>query len=341
MSQPLANCPNCGAPVQFRWSSAVQTVCPFCHSILVRDDLDLKNVGQVADLPPDPSPISLLTEGTYKGKTSRCWGASFMSGNMAAGTNGTSCFRMGPAAGSPTRSCSTPSRFWSNPAPASAGSPAEVSRGGTLHFNQIDYEVATMTARATRASKASCRFPFTAKSDMLFADLRTAGRAFGTLDYSDRTPLLFLGEWVEFEELQLKNLRQFEGWAYRCESCEFSPRSRSRRPCSAPTAADRWSARLRLRADSGVPAMPDRARRLHAAAPDPAEDRGSAEPPYADDPAGIARDVHGSGTQWEAIGFQTRAVVEDGETLSGKSICCSIPIRASAISPSTTATGIS
>ena len=59
MSQPAANCPSCGAPVQFRWSSAVQTVCPFCHSILVRADLDLKNVGKVADLPPDPSPISL------------------------------------------------------------------------------------------------------------------------------------------------------------------------------------------------------------------------------------------------------------------------------------------
>ena len=40
MSSPTANCPSCGAPVTFRWSSAVQTVCPFCHSILVRDDLD-------------------------------------------------------------------------------------------------------------------------------------------------------------------------------------------------------------------------------------------------------------------------------------------------------------
>ncbi|HEY2842070.1 MAG TPA: DUF4178 domain-containing protein, partial [Bryobacteraceae bacterium] len=68
MSAPAGNCPNCGAPVQFRWSSAVQTVCPFCHSILIRDDLDLKKVGQVADLPPDPSPISLLTEGIYHGK---------------------------------------------------------------------------------------------------------------------------------------------------------------------------------------------------------------------------------------------------------------------------------
>ena len=67
MSQPTGNCPSCGAPVQFRWSSAVQTVCPFCRSILVRTDVDIQKVGQVADLPPDPSPIQLLTEGVYRG----------------------------------------------------------------------------------------------------------------------------------------------------------------------------------------------------------------------------------------------------------------------------------
>ena len=63
-----SNCPNCGAPVEFRWSGAVQTACPFCKSIIIRSDLDLKTVGKVADLPPDPSPIQLLTEGVYHGK---------------------------------------------------------------------------------------------------------------------------------------------------------------------------------------------------------------------------------------------------------------------------------
>jgi hypothetical protein len=60
-----SNCPNCGAPVSFQWSSSVQTVCPYCKSILVRTDVDLQKVGQVADLPPDSSPIQLMTEGQY------------------------------------------------------------------------------------------------------------------------------------------------------------------------------------------------------------------------------------------------------------------------------------
>src|SRR5260370_8204544 len=68
MTQPVSNCPNCGAKIVFQWSSSVQTVCQYCKSILVRTDVDLKKVGQVADLPPDSSPIQLNTEGIYRNK---------------------------------------------------------------------------------------------------------------------------------------------------------------------------------------------------------------------------------------------------------------------------------
>src|SRR5207244_4713413 len=68
MTRSEATCPNCGARVEFRWSSAVQTVCPFCRSILVRQDVDLTKVGTVADLPPSSSPIQLVTAGRYHQK---------------------------------------------------------------------------------------------------------------------------------------------------------------------------------------------------------------------------------------------------------------------------------
>jgi len=65
VTQPTANCPNCGAKITFRWSASVQTVCEYCKSILVRTDVDLQKVGQVADLPPNSSPIQIGTEGVY------------------------------------------------------------------------------------------------------------------------------------------------------------------------------------------------------------------------------------------------------------------------------------
>ena len=65
MTAKSAACPSCGATIVFRWSSAVQTVCPYCKSILVRRDLDLEKVGTVSDLPPTTSPIQLGTEGKW------------------------------------------------------------------------------------------------------------------------------------------------------------------------------------------------------------------------------------------------------------------------------------
>src|SRR5258707_14108612 len=70
MALPLqnANCPSCGSPVIFRWEQSVQTTCRYCKSILVRTDIDLKLVGQIADLPLESSPIQIGSEGVYREK---------------------------------------------------------------------------------------------------------------------------------------------------------------------------------------------------------------------------------------------------------------------------------
>ncbi len=211
MSQPQANCPNCGAQIQFRWSSAVQTVCTFCHSILVRSDLDLKKVGVVADLPPDPSPISLWTEGIYRGKSFQVLGRILYEWEGGGWNEWHLVFSDGSSGWLSDAQLQYAVSFLVA-APASIPPAAQMYRGQQFEFNQITYEVATVTRASYKGVEGELPFPFYGKSDMLFADLRTTGKAFGTIDYSDASPSLFLGEWVEFEELQLKNLKQFEGW---------------------------------------------------------------------------------------------------------------------------------
>jgi hypothetical protein len=211
MSQPVSNCPNCGAPVQFRWSSAVQAVCPFCHSILVRDDLELKNVGQVGDLPPDPSPIQLLTEGIYKGKTFQVVGRIVYEYEQGGWNEWHIVFSDGASGWLSDAQLQYAVSFLVKPGEPLPPS-GEVFRAKILSFQQTEFEVATLTRARYKGMEGELPFPYYGKSDMTFADLRTSGRAFGTLDYSEEPPLLFLGEWVEFEELKLQNLRQFEGW---------------------------------------------------------------------------------------------------------------------------------
>jgi hypothetical protein len=62
-----ANCPACGAPVVFKSSASFHGVCEFCRSTLVRHGGALENLGRMADLLEDASPIQLGTEGRYQG----------------------------------------------------------------------------------------------------------------------------------------------------------------------------------------------------------------------------------------------------------------------------------
>lgn len=61
-----ANCPSCGSEVLFKSSISVFTVCDHCKSMIVRRDLDLEALGQMAQLPDDVSPLKIGSRGKYK-----------------------------------------------------------------------------------------------------------------------------------------------------------------------------------------------------------------------------------------------------------------------------------
>lgn len=62
-----ADCPNCGAPVEFRSPASAFAVCSFCQSTLVRDGDALRKIGQSAELFDDHSPLQLGASGRYQG----------------------------------------------------------------------------------------------------------------------------------------------------------------------------------------------------------------------------------------------------------------------------------
>jgi hypothetical protein len=212
MSSPQTNCPSCGAPVTFRWSSAVQTVCPFCHSILVRTDVNLQNVGKVADLPPDPSPIQLLTSGTYNNKKFDVIGRIIYEYEQGGWNEWHIVFSDGTSGWLSDAQLQYAVSFLAPGIPVP--DEKQVYRGQRFRFNNIDFEVATMTIADYKGVEGELPFPFYGKSSMLFADLRSRTDDFATLDFSDNAaPLLFLGKSVPYEALHLQNVRQFEGWS--------------------------------------------------------------------------------------------------------------------------------
>jgi hypothetical protein len=210
-----APCPNCGATIEFRWSSAVQTVCPYCKAVLVRRDLDLEKVGMVSDLPPTASPIQLGTEGTFDGDAFVVVGRIVYQYERGGWNEwhlrtirGTSAW-LSDAQGD---------LAISTPAKKSVALPAAdaLEVGQSYTIDDIIFRVASLTR--ARYAGIEGELPFTTwdRSESLFADLDTAGDGdrlrFATIDYSDDAPVAYVGTYVELEQLAARNLRRFEGW---------------------------------------------------------------------------------------------------------------------------------
>ncbi len=211
MSGPTANCPSCGAPVKFLWSSAVQTTCEFCHSILVRSDVDLKKVGEVSDLPADASPIQIGTEGAYQNKSFVVVGRIIYEYEQGGWNEWHIVFNDGTsgwlADGQLEYDLS-----WTSKPPTPLPGPDEIHQGQTFQWNGKTFQVTSRTHAHYKGVQGELPFEYWDKSDVMFADLRSTSADFGTIDYSEKLPLLFLGRAVEFDDLHLKNLREFEGW---------------------------------------------------------------------------------------------------------------------------------
>ncbi len=72
------------------------------------------------------------------------------------------------------------------------------------------FTVTTRTKARYRGVDGELPFEYWDKDDVLFADLKATDGHFATLDYSESPPLLFIGAFVEFDELGLSNLKTAE-----------------------------------------------------------------------------------------------------------------------------------
>jgi uncharacterized protein DUF4178 len=212
VSQPTASCPNCGAQIKFLWSSAIQTTCEYCQSILVRQDVDLERVGVVADLPPDASPLQIGSEGIFRNKAFVVVGRIIYEYELGSWNEWHIGFNDG-ASGWLSDAQLEYAVSYLTPAPSPLPPADKIGRDNKFKWNGTTYQVTSLTLARYRGVQGELPFQYWDKSEVIFADLRTTGGNFATIDFSDEQPLLFLGEAVEFEDLHLKNLREFEGWS--------------------------------------------------------------------------------------------------------------------------------
>ncbi|HEY3927447.1 MAG TPA: DUF4178 domain-containing protein [Candidatus Koribacter sp.] len=203
-------CPNCGAPLDFKWPSSVQTVCAYCKSIVIRTDVDIRKVGMVADLPPDSSPIQLGTEGIYNNRAFTVAGRIIYEYELGTWNEWHVVQQDGSSAwlsDAQSQYCYTVATAHKDLPPAT-----DVRDGNQYVWDNVPFTVTTITEANYRGVEGELPFQYWDKTKAVFADCMSPRGDFATLDYSDPQPVLYRGVIADFDSLHLKNLRTFEGW---------------------------------------------------------------------------------------------------------------------------------
>jgi len=207
-----AACPACGAQVLFRAGSSVVVVCEFCNSVVARTDRGVEDLGKVADVVESGSPLEVGLRGVYLGVafelTGRAqlrhaaggfwdeWYAAFADGRWGWLAESQGRFHLtfqiqvpSPNALPPFDSLQLGQPVWAIP----ASSPPAVAEKGTAQMLGAEGEI-----------------PYLLKpgETYQYADLSGAGGVFGTLDYGEQPPLVFVGREATLAELGLAEARR-------------------------------------------------------------------------------------------------------------------------------------
>ncbi|NJD25998.1 MAG: DUF4178 domain-containing protein [Betaproteobacteria bacterium] len=228
-----ANCPSCGAPVVFRSAGSLFAVCEFCRSTLVRHDQALEDIGKMAALVEDRSPLQLGAEGSHEGVHFALIGRIQIKYSQGYWNEWHLLFDdmrtgwLSEAGGEYVLTFSQPVH---EPLPAFD----ELKIGQRFVVAGQPWTVSNLEKAECVAGEGELPFKVGAGYPVEAADLRNQ-KAFATLDYSEVPPLLFVGRAVEFGTLNMANLRdgmmaparEVTAQVFRCPSCGAPMQARS------------------------------------------------------------------------------------------------------------------
>lgn len=229
-----ATCPSCGAPVVFQSASSVFAVCAYCQSTLVRHDQALEDIGKMAALVEDRSPLQLGAEGQYKGVHFALIGRIQIRYSQGTWNEWHLLFddtRTGWLSEAGGEYVLTFMEQVREPLPAFSN----LKIGERVQVAGRAWIISNLENAECVAGQGELPFKVGAGYPVAAADLRNESH-FATLDYSETPPLLFVGEAVEFSSLRMANLR--DGMAvpgtsvpvkvFRCPACGMPMQARSK-----------------------------------------------------------------------------------------------------------------
>ena len=211
MSVLVANCPACGAPVEFKSGQSIVVICNYCRSAVARTDRDLKDLGKVAELVETGSPLDVGLRGKWRDIPFELTGRAQLGHEMggqwdewyATFSNGW----LGWLAEAQGRFYLTFQR--EIPEQVQLPSFDQLQLGQTV--SGLPWPTPLMVAETGRAkalgAKGEIPYLLTPGETYYYADLSGLNGSFGTLDYNETPPLVFLGQQVTLAEIGITSTR--------------------------------------------------------------------------------------------------------------------------------------
>ncbi len=222
---PTFNCPSCGAPVPFHSDLSVSAVCAYCRTLVVRRDVDVEAIGKVAMLPPDMSPFRIGTQAwdgqtrvTLIGKVRMQWSDGFWNEWFFAGDDGRKGW-LAEAQGTYALSYESTARLAPETQALIDGlrSPdkrlARPKTGDILTFE--GHRFMLTDAKSARCIGADGELPMIRPTDTetMSYDFQGAPDQFASLELGGDEPRIFVGRYVEWDDLRAAQLSTIEGWS--------------------------------------------------------------------------------------------------------------------------------
>lgn len=197
--------------MKFATKTTAYAVCDACQSLLVRQDLDVEKIGVSGAVQEDGTPLQIGTSGQHKGVGFELVGRiqvrypdGFWNEWYATFSNGQEGW-LGEAQGNYFVSFRTETQ--DNIPPFS-----NIERGVVMTLCDRLFVVTDVENARVVGCQGSLPFAQAGEYDAPLVDLRSDSIVGATIDYSEEKPIVFMGEYVDFDKLKFANLRELEGW---------------------------------------------------------------------------------------------------------------------------------
>ena len=215
-------CPACGADLDFRSRTAVFAVCSYCSTSVLRGGSHLENLGKMAELLPDMSPLQLGTRGNYLGDRFELVGRLKLLWEDGSWNEWFALFDDGREGW-----LAEAQGFWMMCFPledAERHLPSRFSPGMVVHFGESSsmkfredvprYRVDDIRSAVCSGSEGQLPFAAPKGRECRVIDLSGIGHdGFASIEVSDQDGTrVHMGTYIELAALEPENLRVLDGW---------------------------------------------------------------------------------------------------------------------------------